>query len=290
MRWFAFNGDADGICSMVQWGLVHGLEGKTITGVKRDIDLLRKINPESGEEIICMDISLARNHSTARELCERGFKITWFDHHLAGEPIDGLDAHIDTSSNVCTAKIVENFLGVESDWAQVALHGDGLSVHSSKPEFKELGELLNYNGYGANLEDLHFHPDVLMRLCLESKTPGEFLQTPAFETLKEGFADDMKNVESINEVDGIYLLPNEAWARRVVGVVAHRINSTGPGPHVIAIDKGQTLQVSLRGDEGIGDICSMFGGGGRATAGGIDELPKEEITALMNEVNSRRSA
>ena len=30
MRWFAFNGDADGICSMVQWGLVHGIEGNTI--------------------------------------------------------------------------------------------------------------------------------------------------------------------------------------------------------------------------------------------------------------------
>jgi nanoRNase/pAp phosphatase (c-di-AMP/oligoRNAs hydrolase) len=290
MRWFAFNGDADGICSMVQWGLVHGVEGNSVTGVKRDIELLANITPESGDEIICMDISLARNHSRARELCDRGFKITWFDHHLAGEPIEGLDAHIDTSSNVCTAKIVENFLGVKSEWAEVALHGDGLSVHSSRPDFKELGELLNYNGYGADLDDLHFHPDKLMRLCLESKTPEKFLQTPAFETLKKGFADDMRNVESINEVDGIYLLPNEAWARRVVGVVAHRINSTGPGPHVIAIDKGNTLQVSLRGNDGIGDICSMFGGGGRATAGGIDALPKEEITALMNEVNSRRSA
>ena len=289
MRWFAFNGDADGICSMVQWGLVHGVEGNSVTGVKRDIELLANIIPESGDEIICMDISLARNHSRARELCDRGFKITWFDHHLAGEPIEGLDAHIDTSSNVCTAKIVENFLGVKSEWAEVALHGDGLSVHSSRPDFKELGELLNYNGYGADLDDLHFHPDKLMRLCLESKTPEKFLQTPAFETLKKGFADDMRNVESINEVDGIYLLPNEAWARRVVGVMAHRINSTGPGPHVIAIDKGNTLQVSLRGNDGIGDICSMFGGGGRATAGGIDALPKEEITALMNEVNSRRS-
>ena len=290
MRWFAFNGDADGICSMVQWGLVHGVEGNSVTGVKRDIELLANITPESGDEIICMDISLARNHSRARELCDSGFKITWFDHHLAGEPIEGLDAHIDTSSNVCTAKIVENFLGVKSEWAEVALHGDGLSVHSSRPDFKELGELLNYNGYGADLDDLHFHPDKLMRLCLESKTPEKFLQTPAFETLKKGFADDMRNVESIKEVDGIYLLPNEAWARRVVGVMAHRINSTGPGPHVIAIDKGNTLQVSLRGNDGIGDICSMFGGGGRATAGGIDALPKEEITALMNEVNSRRSA
>ena len=290
MRWFAFNGDADGICSMVQWGLVHGIEGNTITGVKRDIELLAKIIPESGDEIICMDISLARNHSRASELSKKGFKITWFDHHLAGEPIVGLDANIDTSSDVCTAKIVESFLGIESDWAQVALHGDGLSVHSSRPEFKELGELLNYNGYGADLDDLHFHPEKLMRLCLESKTPSNFLLTPAFETLKKGFANDMLNVEAIVNTGGIYLLPDEAWARRVVGVMAHRINSTGPGPHVIAIDKGHTLQVSLRGNEGIGEICSMFGGGGRATAGGIDALPKEEITALMNEVNSHRSA
>ena len=289
MRWFAYNGDADGICSMVQWGLVHGIDGNTVTGVKRDIELLKKINPENGDEIIVMDISLASNHSKASELIQSDIKMTWFDHHLAGEPIVGLEAHIDTSSDVCTARIVESYLGVKSDWAQVALHGDGLSEHSSKPEFKELGELLNYNGYGADLEDLHFHPDELMRICLESQTPASFLQTPTFEALRNGFNTDMENVDSVVEIDGVYMLPNEAWARRVVGVMAHRINSTGPGPHVIAIDKGDVLQISLRGRNGIGEICAMFGGGGRETAGGIDALPKDEVTALMNEVNSRRS-
>ena len=39
MLWFAYNGDADGICSMVQWGLVHGIDGQRVTGVKRDIEL-----------------------------------------------------------------------------------------------------------------------------------------------------------------------------------------------------------------------------------------------------------
>ena len=90
--------------------------------------------------------------------------------------------------------------------------------------------------------------------------------------------------------NGFYLLPNEPWARRIVGVMAHRINESEKGPCVIAIDKGETLQVSVRGSEGIGELCKMFGGGGRATAGGIDCLPKKEITALMKEVNSRRSA
>ena len=290
MRWYAYNGDADGICSMVQWGLVYGIEGQRITGVKRDIELLERVNPESDDEIIVMDISLARNHARAVELSSQGFDITWFDHHLAGDPIDAIATHIDTSSDVCTARIVEKYLGVESDWAQVALHGDGLSVHSIKPEFKELGELLNYNGYGADLSDLHFHPDDLLLLCLRAKTPQNFMDTQAFMTLKNGFESDLSNAKNIELNNGYYLLPNEAWARRVVGVMAHRINESGDGPHVIAIDKGDTLQVSIRGSEGIGDLCKMFGGGGRATAGGIDALPKSEITALMKEVNSRRSA
>ena len=290
MRWYAYNGDADGICSMVQWGLVYGIEGKRITGVKRDIELLERVSPNPDDEIIVMDISLARNHARAVELSSQGFDITWFDHHLAGDPIDAIATHIDTSSDVCTARIVEKFLGVDSDWAQVALHGDGLSVHSSKPEFKELGELLNYNGYGADLSDLHFHPDELLLLCLQAKTPQNFMDTQAFMTLKNGFESDLSNAKNIEPSNGYYLLPNEAWARRVVGVMAHRINESGDGPHVIAIDKGETLQVSIRGSEGIGELCKMFGGGGRATAGGIDALPKSEIAALMKEVNSRRSA
>ena len=290
MRWFAYNGDADGICSMVQWGLVHGVDGNRVTGVKRDIELLDRINPSKGDEVIVMDISMARNHSMAQKFAQNGANITWFDHHLAGENIESISAHIDTSDNVCTARIVEQHLGVESNWAQVALHGDGLSKHSSIPEYRELGELLNYNGYGADLTDLHFHPDDLMMLCLESKTPEQFMLSTAFVKLKEGFDSDMSNADSIVEKDGFFLLPNEAWARRVVGVMAHRINEKGTGPHVIAIDKGSTFQVSIRGKNGIGELCAMFGGGGRATAGGIDNLPKAEITALMNEVNSRKSA
>ena len=289
MRWYAYNGDADGICSMVQWGLAKGIEGHRITGVKRDIELLERVNPDKADEIIVMDISLARNHTRAAELSNQGFDITWFDHHLAGEPIPGINSYIDTSPNICTAKIVENFLGLESDWAQVALHGDGLSVHSTMNELKELGELLNYNGYGADLSDLHYHPDELLLLCLDAKTPQKFMETPAFTKLKKGFESDLLQAEKVSLKNGYYLLPDQPWARRVVGVMAHRINERGEGPHVIAIDKGDHLQVSIRGKKGIGELCAKFGGGGRATAGGIDSLTKGDMTALMNEVNSRRS-
>lgn len=289
MRRFAYNGDADGICSMVQWGLAHGVDGQRITGVKRDIELLKRVSCSPGDEVIVMDISLARNHEVATEIAQQGISIKWFDHHLAGEPIVGIESNIDTSADICTARIVENYLSIESDWAQVALHGDGLSQHSNRPEYKELGELLNYNGYGADLHDLHFHPDKLMLNCLNAKTPEAFMKTPEFDKLRNGFASDISNAESIEEIDGAYILPNLPWARRVVGVFAHRINSQGSGPHVIAIDKGDIYQVSLRGSEGIGELCALFGGGGRATAGGIDALPKAQMPALMNEVNSRRN-
>ena len=288
MRWFAYNGDADGICSMVQWGLVHGIEGHRITGVKRDIRLLDRITPQVGDDIVVMDISLARNHDLASALSQE-HPIRWFDHHLAGEKIEAIECHINTGPNVCTARMVESYLGVESDWAQVALHGDGLSQHSTMPEFKELGELLNYNGYGSTLSDLHIHPDELMLACLQAGTPQQFMQTEVFANLRNGFAMDMEKSASIKMDSGIHMLPDEPWARRVVGVLAHRINESGSGPHVIAIDKGETLQVSLRGQQGIGELASMFGGGGRATAGGIDSLPKGEVTALMNEVNARRT-
>ena len=288
MRWFAYNGDADGICSMVQWGLVHGIEGKRITGVKRDIMLLDRVKPESGDELIVMDISHARNQERAKILSSKGIDITWFDHHLAGDNLANIRSYIDTSADVCTAKLVEKYLGRESDWAEVALHGDGLSIHSSKQEFKELGELLNYNGYGEDLSDLHYHPDDLLKECLKAETPLQFMQSEAFAILKKGFERDISNAESVEMINGIYILPNEAWARRVVGVFAHRINSESDGISVIAIDLGTHLKISLRGQSGIGKICAKFGGGGRETAGGIDLLPKEMIPELMNEVNLGR--
>ena len=273
---------------MVIRGLVHGIEGERVTGVKRDIELLERVDAKSGDEVIVMDISLARNHERAKHLADSGASITWFDHHLQGEPIPGITSHIDTSANVCTALLVSRVLGSGEDWAMTALHGDGLGVHSTRDDLAELGELLNYNGYGFSLDDLHFHPDELMLACLEAGSPEVFMQSETYRRLQSGFAEDIANCKDIETVDEIHMLPDEPWARRVVGVYAHRLNQKGGGPHVIAIERGDTLQISVRGSNGIGELCAMFGGGGRETAGGIDALPKGEIPALMNEISTRR--
>ncbi len=297
MRWFAYNGDADGICSMVQWALVHGLEGELVTGVKRDIVLLDRISASQGDELIVMDISLDRNHSLAKNLVEKGVKITWIDHHLAGEEIPGLISHIDTSKEVCTAIIIDGLLnGAYRDWAITAAYGDGLhSVASSlagkfDEKLAELGELLNYNSYGSEIKDLHFHPNQLLSQCIKSNTPEEFMQTEAFSKLQSGFKADLEQAETLSIREGqLVKLPCESWARRVVGVFAHRLKEASPNlPHVIALNRGDgSWQISIRANEGVGEFCQRFGGGGRATAGGIDILYEDDIPALMKAVYAR---
>lgn len=287
MQWFAYNGDADGICSMVQWALAKGIAGNRITGVKRDIELLKQIDAKKGDSIIAMDISLARNHVEAAKLNSIGVEISWFDHHLPGEPIDGIVTNVDTSSNVCTAVIVQKYLRIESDWAQVALHGDGLGQFAKNGDLAELGELLNYNGYGADLTDLHFHPDELLLSCIEAKTPQKFIVSDAFKILKDGFEKDILHTLNHPSKNNLTILPDEPWARRVVGVLAHRLIKANGSPKVIALTKGVSFQISIRANDGVGEFCQNYGGGGRATAGGIDLFPKNQIKALMNAVNAR---
>ena len=297
MRWFAYNGDADGICSMVQWALEHGLDGELVTGVKRDIELLDRVKATKGDELIAMDISLARNHSLAKELIGKGVKITWIDHHLAGEEIPGLISHIDTSKEVCTAIIVDGLLdGKHRGWAIAAAYGDGLHESANRlaqgfdEKLAELGELLNYNSYGSLVNDLHFHPNDLFAACLNSITPENFMQSEEFSKLQSGFAADIAKAESLSHREGqLVRLPCEPWARRVVGVFAHRLKEASPDhPHVIALDRGDgSWQISIRANEGVGEFCQRFGGGGRATAGGIDVLSEDDMAALMSAVYAR---
>ncbi len=56
-----FNGDADGICALTQWRLANPVEQAIrITGVKRDIALLSRVEAESGDDVTVLDISLDR--------------------------------------------------------------------------------------------------------------------------------------------------------------------------------------------------------------------------------------
>jgi len=302
-----FNGDSDGLCALTQLRLEEDIDSKLITGAKRDIRLLDEINFQEGDSILALDISLARNRDLVIKALDRGVRIRWIDHHLPGEPIDNplFESIIDTASDVCTSVLVNHILdGRQSVWAAVGAFGDSIpmigyelvkEIHSDEEieELKTLGRLLNYNAYGRTLKDLHFHPIDLYKSMLESKDPFCFMKTSMYYQLLNGYNDDMEKARKTMDGGILISLPNEPWAFRISGSLAHLVAKEDPDlPHIITSDLGNgTIRVSIRAPasnpQGAGELCAHFGGGGRAAAGGIDILAIKTLDELVDSVRKR---
>ena len=56
-----FNGDADGICALHQLRLTYPVSGTLITGAKRDIKLLEKVEARASDVVNVFDISMGQN-------------------------------------------------------------------------------------------------------------------------------------------------------------------------------------------------------------------------------------
>ena len=168
-----FNGDADGICSLHQLRLANPRESVLITGVKRDISLVKHVRAEAGDSVTILDISMEKNHADLLKVLSDGAQCEYFDHHFPGEIPEhaALQTHIDTAAETCTGLIVNKHLdGQHLPWAVTAAFGDNLDVaakdaaaplkltNTEIAQLKTLGILLNYNGYGASIEDLFFPP------------------------------------------------------------------------------------------------------------------------------------
>ena len=209
----AFNGDADGICSLHQLRLAQPRENILVTGVKRDIELVKRIPAEARDEVTVLDVSLDKNRDALIPLLDAGAEVRYFDHHYAGEIPDHptLEAHIDPSPNTCTGLIVNDWINRRHiAWAVVAAFGDNLldiareaaaplGVDADRMEqLEKLGMLMNYNGYGQKVEDLHFAPDDLYRRVQPYADPFDFIEhDSAFEQLADGYADDHRRAEAI---------------------------------------------------------------------------------------------
>lgn len=300
-----FNGDADGICALLQLRLAQPRESILVTGVKRDIDLLKQVKAAKGDRITVLDISMDKNHSALESVLDNNAEVIYFDHHFPGDipQHDRLDANIDTAAETCTGLLVNQYLdGKHLPWAVTAAFGDNLHAAATKAavplnlsdtqlsQLEELGTLLNYNGYGATVDDLFFAPDALFKKLLPYSDPFEFMQSDTtFATLKAGFESDMakaKAVEtSLATTDcAIFKFPQESWSRRVGGVYGNELARDYPDrAHALlsAISK-DTYQVSVRAPlnrrEGADELCRQFtSGGGRKAAAGINNLPESEV-------------
>jgi len=303
-----FNGDADGLCALHQLRLAEPLDAELVTGVKREIDLLRRVEAKAGDRVTALDISFDKNRADVLRLLEAGADITYFDHHYAGEIPEhgGLHAHIDTSPDACTSLLVNTYLEHRFlAWAVTAAFGDNLHAAAREAAVPlglddaqlerlcVLGECLNYNGYGVTENDLFFHPAELYRRVSPYADPFDFIQNDdAFATLETGMNDDLRRARAVKpETEGsgaaLFLLPDTGWSRRVSGVYGNELARDYPErAHAVAMQlEDGTYRISVRAPmnrkQGADALCREFPtGGGRAAAAGINQLPGDMLEAF----------
>lgn len=301
-----FNGDADGICALLQLRLAEPRDAELITGVKRDIQLLERVNAKSGDRVTVLDVSLVKNRSDLERILEAGAEVFYADHHDAGEPLhsERLTTLINEAPDTCTAMIINGHVrGQFAAWAVVGAFGDNLrksALHLAQTlelssgqieKLENLGIYLNYNGYGESLEDLHFAPDELFRLLSRFEHPLEFIEgagRDSFAQLEQGYQEDMAAAAGIEpaactDKSAAFILPEAAWARRVSGVYSNDLVNRYPDrAHAVLTRKSNgnflvSVRAPLNNKTGAVELCKQFAtGGGRAAAAGINDLPANQ--------------
>jgi len=305
-----FNGDADGICALQQLRLEEPRASVLVTGVKRDVRLLERVNAAAGDELTVLDISLRSNAADLGRLLEAGARLRWFDHHAAGVPPQhaNLKAFIDTAPDTCTSLIVDRYLGGRQRlWAVVAAFGDNLQGPARRAaaeldleaadleRLRELGECINYNAYGDSVDDLHYHPADLFEIVNRYRDPLDFVEgEPVFDALRNALADDLDRVRAVapsaaSAHAALYVLPDVAWSRRIHGLFANELARHQPSRAVamlVARHGGYTVSVRapIERPRGADALCLKFEtGGGRQAAAGINWLPEADYPRFLSE-------
>lgn len=311
MQFDVFNGDADGLCALVQLRLAQPMPSTLVTGVKRDIHLLARVSAQPGDSVTVLDISLKANRTALDALLQQGVSVFYADHHESGElPQHPQFKHlIDTAATTCTSLLVDAYLnGQYRAWAVTAAFGDNLSnsakaaaqpLNLSAPQLQQLHDLgvcLNYNGYGNHIDDLHFAPDALFKELLPYASPFDFMADNAliYQQLLSGYADDMAAAlhtppEHQTANTAVFMLPNAAWSNRVSGVFGNELANQHPdrAHAILSYNATGGYQVSVRApltrNAGADELCASFAtGGGRKGAAGINHLPVAELPTFID--------
>jgi hypothetical protein len=282
-----FNGDADGICALQQLRLQTPREATLVSGLKREIDLVRRVDASARDAVTVLDISFDKNRAAVIELLDRGVSIFYADHHFAGEipQHELLECHIDVAADTCTSLIVNRLLDhAQARWAIVGAFGDNFDLPATELAgslglkqkqvelLQQLGICLNYNGYGFELADLLFHPAGLYSALHPYSDPLDFIENEdVYGELLEQYEDDMSRAktfaaDSESAAGAVYLLPNEGWARRIVGVMGNDLAKQFPDrAHALLVDMGDGHhRVSVRAPynrkDGADELCRAGAG------------------------------
>ena len=317
-----FNGDADGIFSLLQMRQVDPRpDAVRVTGVKRDTKLFWQIadHVSSGDQITALDIGMARNAVGLAAVLERGGDVFFCDHHPTGDvpKHNNLTALTDTSAGTCTAYLIDKHLeGAKAAWAVCGAYGDNFQDLAAQiardrgvilplGQLRELGELVDYNAYGLTVEDLHFHPsDLYARLCAYPDPMAFIEDAPdALDTLRQGHRTDWDIAESAREIHisnsgQILSLPASPASNRISGLFANALVDEEPDKAFAVLThlgpESGGYRVSLRAPTSreiypANAFAAEFGGGGRAEAAGIDMLTEADMTRFIDAFTARFS-
>lgn len=297
-----FNGDADGICALLQLRLAEPREAQLVTGVKRDINLLKRVDAVAGDRLTVLDISMDKNHDDLHRVLEAGAEVFYVDHHFAGEvPASAaLRSMINEAPDVCTSLLINHYLrGAYLSWGIVGTFGDNLKKSAQGMAkqadlsaeqlqlLENLGIYINYNGYGSDLADLHFDPADLYQLASAYADPLDFIADGAehYQRLETGYQQDLSAAEAIQPLTAdsavaVFELPDAPWARRVSGVYSNNLTNQHPDrAHGVLTAKANgnylvSVRAPLNNKQGASALCRQFPtGGGREAAAGINDLP-----------------
>jgi hypothetical protein len=304
-RFDVFNGDADGICALHQLRLAEPAESILVTGLKRDIALLDRVDAGEADVVTVLDVSLARNRAAVERLLDRGAEVRYFDHHACdGAPVHPrFTAVLDPSGEACTSELVDRHLGGRfRHWAVVGAFGDNLPQAALRLAaalwvdverlmvLRRLGEAINYNAYGVRMEDVMVPPADLYRLVSRYRDPFELIEAEAVvERLARERSADLARACAVAPHAGtlraeVHVLPDEPWSRRVLGTFAN--HQALADPHrahaVLAPLPGDGLVASVRVPPRVvpdaAQFCRGFAtGGGRARAAGIERLEHADL-------------
>jgi len=306
-----FNGDADGIFAWHQLRLTHPRNATIVTGVKRDVNLVARVNAGEGDLVTVMDVSHAKNRKDVQRILDSGAIVEYFDHHDPKELIlhANITYHINTEPNISTGLIVNSHVnGKNKLWSIATAFGDNhidLAMNMAQSEnlsdeqiliLKNIGLVVNYNSYGQTVDDLFFLPEKIAEVVKACGT-DIFLfteQGDIFSTLLDNYNADMslamcQEPYSISNNGVIYTLPNEAWTHRVMGSFSNHLVSTNNdlACAIAVLNSDGTYRISVRSSinnpHGAGNLCSKFDGGGREKAGGINNLPDSELANFKEE-------
>jgi hypothetical protein len=137
---------------------------------------------------------------------------------------------------------------------------------------------------------------VLFQELVAYPSPFDFMtgNVRIYQELLTGYSDDMQlglqiKPEYQTDAVSVIILPDEAWARRVSGVLGNELANLNPScAHAIFshTEKGDyqiSVRAPLTNKIGADELCSQFPtGGGRKSAAGINHLPLNQLSAFIS--------